>query len=84
MTIKPLNLSLHFSNNRDKSKFFLNSINRLTLHHFKNCKIYKKIIKNLNFKLTNKNRIEDFPMIPVRMFKKFDLYSVSKNKIVKI
>ena len=83
MTNKPLNLSLNFSNNKAKSKFFLDSVNRLTLHHFKNCKIYKKIIKNLNFKLTNKNKIEDFPMIPARMFKKFDLYSVSKNKIIK-
>ena len=31
----------------------------------------------------NINKLEDFPMLPVRIFKKFDLKSVSEDKIVK-
>ena len=68
---------------KEKSNFFLAYVNKLTFHHFKNCKIYKKIIKNLKFNLSKKNKLEDYPMIPVRLFKKYDLYSVSKNKIIK-
>ena len=66
-----------------KDKFFLDKIRSLTLHHYKNCKKYKKIIENINFNINNKNKLKDFPMIPVRLFKKFDLKSVSDNKVVK-
>ena len=66
-----------------KNKIFTKQIKLLTLHHYRNCKIYKKIIKNLKFNLKNKNKIEDFPMLPVRLFKKFDLKSVSENQVIK-
>ena len=36
-----------------------------------------------NLRSKNKNKLEDFPMLPVRIFKKFDLKSVSEDKIVK-
>ena len=66
-----------------KNKIFIDQIKLLSLHHYQNCKKYKKIIKNLKFKIKNKNKLEEFPMIPVRLFKKFDLKSISENKIVK-
>ena len=66
-----------------KSKIFLKHTKHLTMHHFKNCKIYKKIIKNLKFKIKSSSKIEDFPMLPVRLFKKFDLKSIPDNKIIK-
>ena len=68
---------------KEKSKIIKEQIKLLTLHHYKFCKKYKKIIKNLKFKIKNNNKLEDFPMLPVRLFKKFDLKSVSENKIVK-
>lgn len=66
-----------------KNKFFLNKIKFLTLHHYKHCNEYKKIIRNIKFRINNKNKLKDFPMLPVRLFKKFDLKSISNNKIVK-
>jgi len=69
--------------NKKKSKIIKEQIKLLTLHHYKFCKKYKKIIKNLKFNIKNSNKLEDFPMLPVRLFKKFDLKSVSENKIVK-
>ena len=84
MIINSLLKSNPFSlNAKTKSKIFSEQIKFLTIHHYKNCKIYKKIIKNLKFKVKNKNKIEDFPMLPVRLFKKFDLKSVPDNKVVK-
>ena len=58
---------------KEKDKFFLDQIKLLSKHHYKYCKIYKKIINSLKFNINNKNKLEDFPMIPVRLFKKFTL-----------
>lgn len=68
---------------KKKNKIYIDQIRLLNLHHYNRCKKYKKIINNLKFKLKNINKLEDFPMLPVRIFKKFDLKSVSENKIVK-
>ena len=35
---------------KEKEKIFLKILNELTNHHYKNSKIYKKIIKNLKYK----------------------------------
>tara|TARA_Y100000590_G_scaffold466795_1_gene643388 strand:- start:3365 stop:4429 length:1065 start_codon:yes stop_codon:yes gene_type:complete len=70
-------------NKREKSEIFIKQINLLTSHHYKNCSIYKKIIESLKYKIKNNKKIEDLPMLPVRLFKKFDLKSVSNNKVVK-
>ena len=56
----------------------------LDKHHYKNCKNYKKLINSFNLNYKNKySNIEDFQMLPVKIFKKFDLLSVNKKKIVK-
>ena len=69
---------------KQKNKLFKSFLTELTYHHYKKCKKYKKIINNLKFKIKDKkNKLEDFPMIPVKIFKLFDLLSVNKKKIVK-
>ena len=70
-------------NKRKKNKIYIDCIKSLSLHHYRCCKKYKKIINNLKFKIKNNNKLEDFPMLPVRIFKKFDLKSVPEKKIVK-
>ena len=76
-TLNPYSLS-----KKEKSDMFVNYIKKLTYHHYKNCKSYKKIIKNLKFKIGSTNKLDDFPMLPARMFKIFDLLSVPKKKII--
>ena len=78
-----LNINPYSLKKKDKLKKFLNYINKLTVHHYKNCEIYGKIIKNLKFKIKKKNKLENFPMLPVRIFKKHDLQSFPRNKIIK-
>ena len=68
---------------KKKNKIYINQISLLNLHHYNQCEKYKKIINNLKFKLKSNNRLEDFPMLPARIFKKFDLKSIPENKIVK-
>ena len=67
-----------------KKKFFNNFINKLSMHHYKNCVQYRQILNNLNFNINKKNyELKDYPTIPVSLFKFLDLYSVNKKKIVK-
>jgi len=69
------------------SKFRINNfkqlIYKLTLHHYNKCSLYKKILKKLKFKKNRNIKLEEIPMLPARIFKNFDLFSVSKKKIVK-
>ncbi len=67
---------------KKKEKIFLKKIKLLNKYHYDNCKEYKKIIENLKID-KNVNKLEDLPMLPVRIFKKFDLLSVGKKQIVK-
>ena len=45
-------------NKKEKNKIYINHLQSLSLHHYNHCKEYKKIIKNLKFKIKNKNKIE--------------------------
>ena len=49
-----LNINPYCLKKKYKLKKFLYYINKLTVHHYKNCEIYKKIIKNLKFKIKKK------------------------------
>ena len=69
---------------KQKRKLFKDFFTKLNFHHYTKCKEYKKIIKNLKFKIkNNQNELKDFPMLPVNAFKTFDLISTNKKKIVK-
>ena len=73
-----------FSVNREsKRKFFERSINSLTSHHYKNSKEYKKILDFFNYNLKNK-KLNKVPFLPAKLFKEFELRSVSKKKVFKI
>ena len=72
--------SLDFEN---KKKIFENQIKSLTLHHYKNCNLYKNIINNLKIKIRKKIKLEKYPMLPVRLFKIYEIKSVPKSKVVK-
>ena len=67
----------------EKDKIFSKAITDLTKHHYIKCRVYKKIVNNLNFKLNKKYDSQKLPMLPVGVFKKFDLKSVSDSKVVK-
>ncbi len=62
---------------------FKNKIKDLTINHYKKCKIYKKILKEIGFNKNEKD-ISNFPFIPINLFKTLELSSVPKNKIVKV
>ncbi len=68
---------------KEKKFFFEKELSLLTLHHYKKSKEYKKILKFFNYNLKNKE-LDKVPFLPTRLFKEFDLISVSKKKILKV
>ncbi len=67
-----------------KYNFFKKYINKLTLHHLKNSKNYKKMVNFFGYSSLKKNDIEKIPFLPVSLFKEIDLISVNKDKIIKV
>ncbi len=68
---------------RFKSKFFLESINSLTSHHFKRSSLYKDYLRGLNYIPKKNDNLSDIPFLPVRLFKDFDFISIKKKEIFK-
>ena len=74
-----------FNFNQQKKNFFLlKHLNSLTEHHLSKCDEYKKIVDKLVESKPPYKKIEEVPFLPVRLFKYFDLLSVSEDNVVKI
>lgn len=65
----------------EKKKFFDNQILKLVNFHKKNSKIYKKILNSMQLKPVKK--LNDIPPIPITFFKKYELLSIKKSKVLK-
>jgi len=68
---------------KEKITYFLKGIKELTKFHKIKCKEYKKILNLFNYGKFNKSNLSEYPFLPAKIFKKFDLKSVPKNKITK-
>ena len=76
--------SLPFSLNKSaKTELYAGAIQSLTNFHFKNCQPYQKILTKLGFVPERSHRMEDYPFLPVRLFKDYELLSVDHSQIIK-
>ena len=64
-----------------KKIFFLPFLSKLIKHHKNKSKEYRKILDHFNYKYNSNSKIEDFPYIPVRIFKYFNLKSIPDNEV---
>jgi phenylacetate-coenzyme A ligase PaaK-like adenylate-forming protein len=67
----------------EKATYFDKYFHQLTKYHYDNCFEYRKMIDSIGFKVDGEYKYSDIPFLPVRLFKMFDLYSTSKEDIVK-
>lgn len=77
------NLDPYSLSSSEKSSFYKKAIAELTMTHYNNCVEYKAILDKMEFNPNDTHEPEEFPMIPVRLFKKLELMSVPKGEIVK-
>ena len=67
-----------------KEAVFSQALGDLTRKHYAGCPEYRKILDLMGFDMTRVTRSENFPFLPVRLFKEYDLLSVPKEEIVKV
>ncbi len=70
-------------NRKDKENLLKDFLVKLTQKHYDNCENYKRILDKLNIDLLQIKSTKDIPFIPVRLFKEFDLKSITDEEIFK-
>ncbi len=70
-------------NKQEKSEFYSEKLAELTQKHSQGCILYKRFLENLKFSLNKVYAPEEYPFIPVRLFKDYELLSVDKSEIIK-
>lgn len=76
--IQPYSLS-----KTEKHHALTNILKDLSIYHYEKCESYRKLVKCLGITLSDIDSYYDLPMLPVRLFKEYDLYSIDKEKIFK-
>ncbi len=73
-----------FSMNKvEKENYYSEKLYELTKKHISCCAEYRNMIKNLNFDMLEKHKTEEYPFLPVRLFKDYELMSVEKENVIK-
>ena len=70
-------------NKAEKENLLKNKLLSLTEHHRSNCEAYAKILAAYGFNPDNVKSHYDIPFIPVRLFKNYELLSISRDEIFK-
>ncbi len=79
-----LNFNQFSLDRKTKKKLFIERLNYLHEHHNLNCDIYRKTTNKI-FNLSGKiKEVEEFPFIPVSIFKNFDVKSITEKEQFKI
>jgi phenylacetate-coenzyme A ligase PaaK-like adenylate-forming protein len=66
-----------------KKAIYLDFIGKLNKHHYKNCETYKNILDSLSFSFKKEKSIQNFPYLPVNLFKTNSFLSVPREEIIK-
>lgn len=67
----------------EKEKFYVESLTAITRHHYERCPQYRRILDTLGSWVEDTTSVADFPFIPVRLFKEYELLSVDKGEVAK-
>lgn len=78
-----LEISPYSLSQEDKQKFLLSELNNLTQKHKENSNEYSAILKAYSLSDKVFTRLEDFPPLPVRLFKDYELKSCKDDEVIK-
>mgnify|MGYP000008697557 CR=1 FL=1 len=74
---------LYSMSKEEKNKFIYSKLKFLFNHHISKSLSYKKMMTSMGFDTKNVTSIENFPFLPVRLFKLHELKSVENSEIIK-
>ena len=69
---------------KEKEEYYVSYMKELTQYHKQSCESYRKILDMLSYHEKNVEKLKEIPMIPVTLFKKHDLCSISEEDIFKV
>jgi hypothetical protein len=70
--------------NKEKKNTLMPFLKKIHEHHLINCNEYNKISQTLFPNSINISEYEDIPFLPVSLFKKYDLKSITNDEIFKV
>jgi len=68
----------------EKKVLYTRALSELARFHEERCAPYRRILEVMGHDCSIDHSPEDQPMLPVRLFKKYELYSAPKGEIVKV
>jgi len=69
---------------REKRELLTGRLKALTQHHYDHCKEYASLLNAYGVEVNAINSLEDIPFFPVRLFKTYELRSVSETEVFKV
>ncbi len=78
-----LSIEPYKPNKEEKEKLLTERLLELTEHHRAECREYATILDTIGYQKEKIGSYGELPFLPVRLFKQFDLKSVSKEEVVK-
>lgn len=67
----------------EKRALYRRALSDLTYAHSKRCRLYGRILQVMDYDPQKERDMEEQPMIPVRLFKEYELRSVDKSEVAK-
>ena len=68
---------------KQKKSLYMQALNHLHQIHYAGNSEYRRICDMLKFAISNDTTITNFPMLPVRLFKEYEMKSVDSGSIIK-
>ena len=78
-----LQVSPYSLSKTEKRAIYREALSELTRYHYASCPEYKKILDVMGYDVKKDYELEQQPMIPVRLFKEYELLSVPREEIAK-
>jgi phenylacetate-coenzyme A ligase PaaK-like adenylate-forming protein len=83
LTEEELNIPPYSLSKEEKRAFLTKHLATLTRQHYEHCAEYKKILDAISFDVNKISDYSQIPFLPVRLFKDYELKSVSMEDVVK-
>lgn len=80
---KILDIPPYSMDSKEKHVFLSYALKELSVHHYENCAEYRRIMDGLSKNPETFESYYDIPFLPVRLFKEYDLRSVSSEEVIK-
>ena len=77
------NLKPYVLPKEEKREYYKNILKEMTLKHYENCQEYRNLLDMTGFNPNVPHEVEEYPFLPVRLFKEYELKSIPKEKITK-